>query len=88
MPGTQEDCDVRPRAGRPDIPLPSIVLQFLILEKPSNCPWANLCARFLTADELRPEHTAQIAFGYDLLTRGFGLHFGVEEVGAKSWDLA
>ncbi len=44
--------------------------------------WANLCARFLVAGGLRPEHTAQIAFGYGLFTGGFGLHYGVEKVGA------
>ena len=45
--------------------------------------WANLCARFLTAGGLRSEHTVQIAFGYGLFTGGFGLHYGVERVGAS-----
>jgi len=44
--------------------------------------WASLCARFLYAGGLRPEHTVQIAFGYGLFTGGFGLHYGVEKVGA------
>lgn len=44
--------------------------------------WANLCARFLVAGCLRPEHTVHIAFGYGLFTGGFGLHAGVEKVGA------
>ncbi|MFW6065293.1 MAG: phenylacetate--CoA ligase family protein [Planctomycetota bacterium] len=44
--------------------------------------WANLCARFLVAGGLRNEHTVQIAFGYGLFTGGFGLHYGVEKVGA------
>lgn len=44
--------------------------------------WSNLCARFLVAGGLRPEHTVQIAFGYGLFTGGFGLHYGVERVGA------
>ena len=44
--------------------------------------WSNLCARFLTAGGVRPEHTVQIAFGYGLFTGGFGLHYGVERVGA------
>ncbi|OPZ23452.1 MAG: Phenylacetate-coenzyme A ligase [Lentisphaerae bacterium ADurb.BinA184] len=44
--------------------------------------WAELCARFLTSGGLRPEHTVQIAFGYGLFTGGFGLHYGVERVGA------
>ncbi|NTV96640.1 MAG: phenylacetate--CoA ligase [Thiobacillus sp.] len=44
--------------------------------------WAGLCARFLVAGGLRPEHTAQVAFGYGLFTGGFGLHYGIERVGA------
>ncbi len=44
--------------------------------------WANLCARFLYAGGLRPEHTVHVAFGYGLFTGGFGLHYGIEEVGA------
>ncbi len=44
--------------------------------------WASLCARFLVAGGLRPEHTVHIAFGYGLFTGGFGLHYGVEKVGA------
>ncbi len=44
--------------------------------------WADLCARFLTAGGLRPEHTCQVAFGYGLFTGGFGLHYGIERVGA------
>ncbi|MDZ8120393.1 phenylacetate--CoA ligase family protein [Pontiella agarivorans] len=45
--------------------------------------WSNLCARFLTAGGLLPEHSVQIAFGYGLFTGGFGLHYGVEHVGAS-----
>ena len=44
--------------------------------------WSDLCARFLVAGGLRPEHTVHIAFGYGLFTGGFGLHYGVEKVGA------
>ena len=44
--------------------------------------WAGLCARFLVSGGVRPEHTVQIAFGYGLFTGGFGLHYGVEKVGA------
>ncbi len=44
--------------------------------------WSDLCARFLVSGGLRPEHTVQIAFGYGLFTGGFGLHYGVERVGA------
>ena len=45
--------------------------------------WSNLCARFLTGGGLLPEHSVQIAFGYGLFTGGFGLHYGVERVGAS-----
>ncbi|MBN1345031.1 MAG: phenylacetate--CoA ligase [Phycisphaerae bacterium] len=44
--------------------------------------WSGLCARFLVAGGLRPEHNVHIAFGYGLFTGGFGLHYGVERVGA------
>ncbi len=44
--------------------------------------WANLCARFLTAGGLRSHHLAHIAFGLGLFTGGFGLHFGINTVGA------
>ncbi|NLX20925.1 MAG: phenylacetate--CoA ligase [Phycisphaerae bacterium] len=44
--------------------------------------WTELCARFLVAGGLRPKHTVHIAFGYGLFTGGFGLHQGVERVGA------
>ncbi len=44
--------------------------------------WARLCARFLVAGGLRASHTAQVSFGYGLFTGGFGLHYGIEQVGA------
>ena len=44
--------------------------------------WADLCARFLTAGGLQAKHLVHIAFGYGLFTGGFGLHYGVERVGA------
>ena len=44
--------------------------------------WAGLCARFLVAGGLRSEHTVHIAFGFGLFTGGFGLHYGIERVGA------
>lgn len=44
--------------------------------------WARLCARFLFAGGLRPGHVAQVSFGYGLFTGGFGLHYGIEEIGA------
>jgi len=50
--------------------------------------WANLCARFLYAGGLRSHHTVHIAFGYGLFTGGFGLHYGVEKVGAAVLPVA
>jgi len=44
--------------------------------------WSELCARFLVAGGLTPEHLVHICFGYGLFTGGFGLHYGVERVGA------
>ena len=44
--------------------------------------WSGLTARFLVAGGLRPEHTVHVAFGYGLFTGGFGLHYGIERVGA------
>ncbi len=44
--------------------------------------WTRLVARFLVAGGLQPGHLVQISFGYGLFTGGFGLHYGVEEVGA------
>jgi len=44
--------------------------------------WSGLCARFLVAGGLRPEHVVQVSFGYGLFTGGFGLHYGIERVGA------
>lgn len=44
--------------------------------------WANLCARFLYAGGLRSNHLVQVSFGYGLFTGGFGLHYGIECVGA------
>lgn len=55
---------------------------FVAYTKQDREMWANLCARFLVAGGLRPDHMVQIAFGYGLFTGGFGLHYGVEKVGA------
>ena len=51
---------------------------------PGTCDtWSGLCApASWWPGGLRPEHTVQIAFGYGLFTGGFGLHYGVERVGA------
>ena len=45
--------------------------------------WSELCARFLYSGGLREEHITQVAFGYGLFTGGFGLHYGIEKVGAS-----
>jgi phenylacetate-CoA ligase len=44
--------------------------------------WAEVVARLLVAGGLVEEDVVQIAFGYGLFTGGFGLHYGVERVGA------
>ncbi len=44
--------------------------------------WSGLVARFLVAGGLRAEHFVHVAFGYGLFTGGFGLHYGIERVGA------
>jgi phenylacetate-CoA ligase len=44
--------------------------------------WANLVARFLTAGGLSSEDVVQVSFGYGLFTGGFGLHYGIEKIGA------
>jgi phenylacetate-CoA ligase len=44
--------------------------------------WTGLVARFLVAGGLRPDHLVHVAFGYGLFTGGFGLHYGIERVGA------
>jgi phenylacetate-CoA ligase len=44
--------------------------------------WAGLVARLLVAGGLRREHLVHVAFGYGLFTGGFGLHQGIEKVGA------
>lgn len=45
--------------------------------------WTELCARFITAAGVGPDDIAQVAFGYGLFTGGFGLHYGLERVGAS-----
>ncbi|MDO4550584.1 MAG: phenylacetate--CoA ligase [Planctomycetia bacterium] len=45
--------------------------------------WADLCARFLYAGMCRAEHLVQVSFGYGLFTGGFGLHYGIERIGAS-----
>ena len=45
--------------------------------------WAGLVARFITAAGVTADDVVQIAFGYGLFTGGFGLHYGMERVGAS-----
>ncbi len=44
--------------------------------------WTELCARLVTAAGVTADDIAQVAFGYGLFTGGFGLHQGLERVGA------
>ncbi|MBD3265554.1 AMP-binding protein, partial [bacterium] len=44
--------------------------------------WSELVARFLVSGGITEKDVIQIAFGYGLFTGGFGLHYGVEKVGA------
>ncbi len=44
--------------------------------------WAELCARGVTAGGARPHDIAQVAFGYGMQTGAFGLHAGLERIGA------
>lgn len=44
--------------------------------------WSNLIARIVTMAGVTDEDIAQICFGYGLFTGGFGLHYGLEKVGA------
>jgi phenylacetate-CoA ligase len=44
--------------------------------------WAELVARFATAAGVVASDVAQISFTYGLFTGGFGLHYGLEKVGA------
>jgi len=44
--------------------------------------WAELIARIATAAGVVRDDVAQISFTYGLFTGGFGLHYGLERVGA------
>ncbi len=44
--------------------------------------WSEVCARFLVGGGLTPDQVTQVSFGYGLFTGGFGLHYGIERVGA------
>ena len=45
--------------------------------------WTECCARMCSAAGVTDEDIAQVAFGYGLFTGGFGLHYGLERVGAS-----
>jgi phenylacetate-CoA ligase len=44
--------------------------------------WTDCCARLASAAGVTCKDTAQICFGYGMFTGGFGLHYGLERVGA------
>ncbi len=44
--------------------------------------WSNIVGRFISAAGVTSEDIVQISFGYGLFTGGFGLHYGMERVGA------
>ena len=44
--------------------------------------WTECLARVITAAGVTSDDTTQISFGYGLFTGGFGLHYGMERVGA------
>lgn len=44
--------------------------------------WAEMVARLASAAGVTENDIAQIAFGYGLFTGGFGLHYGLEKIGA------
>lgn len=44
--------------------------------------WTEMCARLVVAAGVTATDIAQIAFGYGLFTGGFGVHQGLERVGA------
>lgn len=44
--------------------------------------WSQLMARVITQVGVTADDVVQVAFGYGLFTGGFGLHYGLERVGA------
>ena len=44
--------------------------------------WAECIARIATAGGVTDEDIAQISFGYGMFTGAFGLHYGLEKIGA------
>ena len=45
--------------------------------------WSNLVARVLCSGGVGKDDVVQIAYGYDLSTGGFGIHYGAERIGAS-----
>jgi phenylacetate-CoA ligase len=45
--------------------------------------WSNLVARMLSAGGVTKDDVVQIAYGYNLSTGGFGVHYGAERIGAS-----
>jgi phenylacetate-CoA ligase len=45
--------------------------------------WTECCARLAAAAGVTAEDVCQVAFGYGLFTGGFGLHYGLEHLGAS-----
>ena len=44
--------------------------------------WTDCCARVASAAGIGEDDICQIAFGYGMFTGGFGMHYGIERVGA------
>jgi phenylacetate-CoA ligase len=44
--------------------------------------WTDCCARVASAAGIGQDDVCQIAFGYGMFTGGFGMHYGIERVGA------
>jgi phenylacetate-CoA ligase len=44
--------------------------------------WAELVARIATAGGVTEDDLCQVSFGYGMFTGGFGLHYGLERIGA------
>jgi phenylacetate-CoA ligase len=45
--------------------------------------WSNLVARVLSSGGVTKDDVVQIAYGYNLSTGGFGVHYGAERIGAS-----
>lgn len=44
--------------------------------------WTDCCARVASAAGVTDNDICQVSFGYGMFTGGFGMHFGVERIGA------